>query len=152
MFKSHSKKQYKVIIVMITHIHRERGREKERERDRERDRDIHTYILCFCYHLLQFRNIAVYWLARLFPSLLPVLERGFESWLGLEFLGFRMWHFLKLVVRGFLRVLQLSPLLHWLTVSANKIKLKSKINAISSLSHLIAELFLGTTWYTTCCM
>ena len=35
-----------------------------------------------------------------------------------------IWHFLKLVVRGFLWVLQFPPLLHWLIVSANKIKLK----------------------------
>ena len=30
---------------------------------------------------------------------------AFESRLGLEFSGFSMWHFVKLVVRGFLRVL-----------------------------------------------
>ena len=31
-----------------------------------------------------------------------MLECGFESWLGLEFFfGLSMWHFLKLVVRGF---------------------------------------------------
>ena len=29
---------------------------------------------------------------------------------------------------------------------------KSKINAISTLSNLIAELFLCTEWYAACCM
>ena len=33
--------------------------------------------------------------------------------------------------------------------SANKIK--AKINAISTLSNLIAELLLRTMWHTTCC-
>ena len=44
-----------------------------------------------------------------FPSLSPVLECGFESRLGLEFLDFSMWHFMKLVIRGFLRVLRFPP-------------------------------------------
>ena len=48
---------------------------------------------------------------------------GFESWLGLESSGFSMWHFLKLVARGFLRVLRFSPLLHRFNGSANKIKI-----------------------------
>ena len=39
----------------------------------------------------------------------PMLECRFESRLGLEFSGFSMWHFLKLVVRGFLRVLRFPP-------------------------------------------
>ena len=47
-----------------------------------------------------------------FPSLPPMLQCGFESRLGLEFSGFGMWHFLTLVVRGFLRVLRFPPLLH----------------------------------------
>ena len=51
-------------------------------------------------------------------------QRGFESRLGLEFSGFGMWQFLKLVVKGFLRVLRFPPLLHRLMVSANRIKLK----------------------------
>ena len=50
-------------------------------------------------------------------------ECGFESRLGLELSGIRMWHFLKLVVRDFLRVLWFPPLLYRLMVSANKIKL-----------------------------
>ena len=41
-----------------------------------------------------------------FPSLPPMLECGFESRLGLEFSGFSMWQFLRLVVRGFLRALR----------------------------------------------
>ena len=45
---------------------------------------------------------------------------GFESRLGLESLGFSMWHFLKLVSRGFLLVLQFPPLLHRLTVQPIK--------------------------------
>ena len=59
-----------------------------------------------------------------FPSLPPMLLRGFESRLGLESSGCSMWHFLKLVARGFLRVLRFPPLLHWFNGSANKIKLK----------------------------
>ena len=34
---------------------------------------------------------------------------GFGSRLGLESSGFSMWHFLKLVARGFLRVLRFLP-------------------------------------------
>ena len=52
-----------------------------------------------------------------------MLEGRFESRLGLEFSGFVMWHFLKLVVRGFLQVFGFPPLLHQLMVSTNKIKL-----------------------------
>ena len=37
---------------------------------------------------------------------------GFESCLGLESLGCSMLHFLKLVARGFLKVLRFPPLLH----------------------------------------
>ena len=44
--------------------------------------------------------------------------------LGLESSGCSMWHFLKLVARGFLRVLRFPPLLHRFNDSANKIKLK----------------------------
>ena len=43
--------------------------------------------------------------------------------LGLEFLRFSMWHFLTLVVKGFLRVLRFPPLLHRLMVSVNNVKL-----------------------------
>ena len=59
-----------------------------------------------------------------FPSLPPMLVCGFKSWLGLEFSGVSMWHFLKLVIRGFLRVLRFPPFLRRLMVSANNIKLK----------------------------
>ena len=44
----------------------------------------------------------------------------FESHLGLESSGFNMWHFWKLVTRGFLRVLQFPPLLHPLMVQPIK--------------------------------
>ena len=45
--------------------------------------------------------------------------------LGLDSSGIVfMWHFLKLVARGFLRVLRFPPLLHRFNGSANKIKLK----------------------------
>ena len=57
-------------------------------------------------------------------SLPPILEWGFKSRLGLEFSDFSVWHFLKLVVRGFLWVLRFPPLLHWLMVSVNKVVLK----------------------------
>ena len=69
------------------------------------------------------------------------------SRLGLESSGCSMWHFLKLVARGFLWVLRFPPLLHPFNGSANTIKLK--INAISTLSNLIAELSLRTKWHVT---
>ena len=57
---------------------------------------------------------------------------------------------LKLVARGFLRVLRFPPLLHRFNGSANKIKLKKKKkNAISTLSNSIAELSLRTKWHVT---
>ena len=49
-----------------------------------------------------------------------MLECRFESWLGLEFSGFSMWHYLKLIDRGFLRVLWVLPLLHQLIVQTVK--------------------------------
>ena len=52
-----------------------------------------------------------------------MLLRGFESRLGLESSGRSMWHFLKLVARGFLRVLRFLHLLHRFSDSANKIEL-----------------------------
>ena len=59
-----------------------------------------------------------------FPSLPPMLLRGVASRLGLEYSGCSVWHFLKLVARGFLLVLRFPPLLHRFNDSANKIKLK----------------------------
>ena len=47
-----------------------------------------------------------------FPSLPPMLLCGFESRLGLESSRFSMWHFLKLVAKGFLQVLRFPPLRH----------------------------------------
>ena len=58
------------------------------------------------------------------PVNIPMLEFWFESRLGLTFSSFSMWHFLKLIVRGFLLELLFSPFLCGLMVSANKIKLK----------------------------
>ena len=55
---------------------------------------------------------------------IPMLLCGFESRLGLESSGCSMWHFLKLVAGGFLRVLRFPPLLHRFNGSANKIMLK----------------------------
>ena len=83
-----------------------------------------------------------------FPSLPPMLLGWFESCLGFEFSGFSMYHFLKLVTRGFLWVLQFPSFLHRLIDSANN---EAQINAISDMSDLVAELSLGTTWHTTCC-
>ena len=54
-----------------------------------------------------------------------------------------MWHFLKLIARGFLQVLRFPPLVHQFNGSANK------INAISTLSNLIVELSLCTKWQVT---
>ena len=62
-----------------------------------------------------------------FPSLPPILlwvGGGFESRLGIESSGCSMLHFLKLVARGFLRVLRFPPLLHRFNDLANKIQLK----------------------------
>ena len=62
---------------------------------------------------------------------------GSESHLGLESSGSSMWHFVKLIPRGFLQVLQLPPLLHWFNGFANKIKLNKcdldsvKLNILS---------------------
>ena len=85
-----------------------------------------------------------------FPSnrLSPMLKCGFESRLGLEFSGLSMWHFLELVVRGFLRVHRFPPLLHRLCFSR---WIEANINAMSTLSSWIAELSLRNTWHTTCC-
>ena len=55
-----------------------------------------------------------------FPSLPPMLLCGFESRLGLESSDLSVWHFLKLVARGFLRVLQFPPLLRRLMVQPIK--------------------------------
>ena len=87
---------------------------------------------CFYYMIANMWGYA--WCNRThvcFPSLSPMLVCGFESCLGLEVSGFSMWHFLKLVVEGFLQVLRFFPLLHRLMVSSNK-KKKSKIDAIST--------------------
>ena len=73
---------------------------------------------------------------------------GFESRLGLEISSSSMWHFLKLVVGGFLRILRFPPLLHRLMVSTNKDK--AKINAIPTLSNLIAELSLHSYQVAIC--
>ena len=59
-----------------------------------------------------------------FRSLSPRILCGFESRLGLESSGFSMWHSLKLVVMGFLRVLRFPPLLHRLMVQPINWKLK----------------------------
>ena len=97
-----------------------------------------------------------------FPSLSPMLECGFESRSGFEFSGFSMWHFLKLVVRGFLRVLRFPPLLYPLIVSASKIKLKYydlnsvKLNswAVPSyqmghdMLHVISARCVARDWHT----
>ena len=59
------------------------------------------------------------------PAVLACHQCGFESCLGLEFSSLcGGWHLLKLVVRGFLRVLRFPPHLHRLLVSANEIKLE----------------------------
>ena len=52
-----------------------------------------------------------------FPCLPPMLQCGFDCRLGLEFPDFRTWHFPKLVVKSFLRVLRFAALLHRLMVS-----------------------------------
>ena len=54
---------------------------------------------------------------------IPVLECGFESWLGLEFWGFCVLHFVKLAT-FFPGFLWFPPLLHWSRISSNEIKLR----------------------------
>ena len=60
------------------------------------------------------------WCNVCFLSLPPMLLCGFESRLGLESSGLSMCYFLKLVARGFLRVLRFPPLLHQLLVQPIK--------------------------------
>ena len=71
-----------------------------------------------------------------------VREIGFTCYWDVKQLC--MWHFLKLIVRVFLR---LPPLLRRLMVQP--IKKKSQINAIYTLSNLLAELSFRTTWQIT---
>ena len=66
---------------------------------------------------------------------------------GLESSGYSMWDFLKLVARGFLWILRFPPHLHRFNGSANQ--KEAKIHAISTLSNVIAELSLRTTWHAT---
>ena len=56
-----------------------------------------------------------------FPSLPPILQCRFESRPGLEFSDFSMWHFLKYVVWGFLRVLRFPTLLHRFILSSERV-------------------------------
>ena len=49
-----------------------------------------------------------------------MLQCVFEFQLGFELSGFSMWHFSKLVVRGFLCVRRFPPLLHQLMVQPKK--------------------------------
>ena len=63
-------------------------------------------------------------LARLLSYPPPMLLCGFKSRLGLASSGCGRWHVLKLVARGFLRVLRFLSFLHRFNGSANKRKLK----------------------------
>ena len=75
---------------------------------------------------------------------------GFQSRLGIESSGCSMWNFLKLVARGFLRVLRFPPLLRRLMVQQKtKKRNKAQLNEISTLSDIFAELSLRTTWHAT---
>ena len=80
-----------------------------------------------------------------FPSMPPMLLHGFESRLGLESSNCSMWHFFKLVARGFLQVLRFPPLLHRFNDSANKISSnKCDFNSVS-----FNELSFRTKWHVT---
>ena len=107
---------------------------------------VYTHSYCVCTHI---HTVCVhtYILSTLgdrwsngwhvcFPSLPTNATERVRVSVGLEFFSFGMWHFLKLIfiIRGFLWVLWFPPLLHWIMVSAKKIK--AKINAISTLSNL----------------
>ena len=83
-----------------------------------------------------------------FQVLPPILMCRFESQLGSKFSGFSMWHFLRLIVRGFVWVLQL-PVLP--LVNSFSPRNKAKINMILTLSNFLGELSLCTKWHT-CCM
>ena len=61
-----------------------------------------------------------------------------------------MWHFLKLVVRGFPWVLQFPPLLHQLMVSAYKIKLKWMQFQLCQTSKLSSPFVPSDTWHVSC--
>ena len=82
-----------------------------------------------------------------------MLLYGFESRLGLENSGFSMCPFLKLVARGFLRVLRFPPLLHRLMVqpiksSSNKCDFNSvKPNSWAVPSYHVARNTTCCTWY-----
>ena len=86
-----------------------------------------------------------------------MLECGFKSQLGLEFLGFSMWPILKLVIRAFLWVLRFPPLLHWLIISADKMKQNNynlnsvKINSwVVPLYHVAHMLYVISAWCVAC--
>ena len=84
-----------------------------------------TFFEClFCASLLPIEHHLENVTCSVIFSTSAFLACGFKSQLRLEFSGFSMWHFLKLIVRSFLRVFQFPLLLHWLMVSVNKIKLK----------------------------
>ena len=72
-----------------------------------------------------------------------------EPGLLLEFVCCSIWHFLKLMVGGFLWAIRFPLRLHWLMVLAKEIELK--VNGISGLSDLLAVLSICTMWFTACC-
>ena len=83
---------------------------------------------------------------------MPATNAGEGVWVsvGSWILDIIMWHFLELVIWGFLWVLWFSPLLHQLMVSVNEIN--SQVNAILTLSKIVSELSLLAWWHTKCCV
>ena len=72
---------------------------------------------------------------------------GFKSPMGFESSGFSMWHFLKLVARGFLRVLRFPPLFHQFNGSANIIELNTcDLNSVK-LNSLSCPFIPHETWH-----
>ena len=91
-------------------------------------------------------------------------ECGFKSQFELEFSGFSTWQFLKLGVRGFLRVLQYPPLLHELMFQPfnysqnkcdlNSVKLSSQVvppfHIAHDMLHTISALCAAHDLHTLC--
>ena len=71
----------------------------------------------------QERLRVVQWLACLLchQAPAPMLQCGFQCQSGLQLWAFSLWHFLKPIVRGLLRI---PPSLHLVTLSANQIQIQ----------------------------
>ena len=89
------------------------------------------------------------WLQVTTSNFPPSVRVSSSHYWGSKLSAFSTCHFWELVVGGFRRVLRFLPLLHRLYVSVNIIRLK--MNVITKLSKLSAELSLRVLLHTTCC-